>query len=206
MKLKSTGYVLAFAVIAGLVFISACTKSEHPVNPVIATTPLYDTLGWFAMGGSGNVIKGQGIKMVSDPDNKGKQIQAGRLAIRTVVNEALMVIAGDTRLSKYFPTLLSEVNDGNTTGFAALLNSFTDFVQQGVSGQKVYHGKSMKEAHKHATYKRFGSHEVSTVADKADFDIFVGDIAQAAQTLKVPNSVIAQLGALLNSTKGDVVQ
>ena len=37
----------------------------------------------------------------------------------------------------YFPTLLGEINAGNTTGLSHLLNFFTDFVQQGVSGQHV---------------------------------------------------------------------
>lgn len=175
------------------------------LRPNLAATALYDTLGWFIQGAHGSVAN-QGTVIIDDPDNAGKKIQAGRFAIRTVVNKALMVIAGDNRLAKYFPTLLNEVGNGNTTGLSKLLNTFTDFVQQAVSGQNgIYKGLSMQEAHKHTNNTRFGSNTVQTVND-ADFGIFVGDVAQAAQSLNVPKSVIAQLGALLNSTKSDVLQ
>src|SRR5690242_16444042 len=134
--------------------------------------------------------------MIADPDNSRQQVQAGRLAIRTVVHKSLGVIAGDTMLAKYFPVLLAEVGAGNTTGFAKLLGTFTDFVQQAVSGQKVYKGLSMVAAHNFASNPRFGSAQHPT-SDSSDFNQFVGDIAHAAQSLNVPNSVIGQLGALL---------
>lgn len=191
------------------VFISftSCKKDngDNPDNPpALASTPLYDTLGWFIQGGQGEV-KGSGTAMIADPDNPGVKIQAGRLAIRTVVKSALSVIASDTSLAVYFPTLLNEVGAGNTTGLANLLGSFTDFVQQAVSGQKVYKGKTMLAAHNHATYSRFGS-AAHPVADEGDFNQFINDVVIAAQSLHVPNSVIGQLGVLLTSVKGDVVQ
>lgn len=198
--------ILALFVGAILSFASCKKDNNNPTNnaPPLATTPLYDTLGWFIQGGQGQV-SGSGTEMVSDPDNPGVKIQAGRLAIRTVVKKALSVIASDTSLAVYFPTLLSEVGAGNTTGLANLTESFTDFVQQAVSGQQVYKGLSMVKAHNHATNSRFGSTTTPT-ADSTDFNKFVGDIAQAAQSLNVPNSVIGQLGALLYTTEGDVVQ
>lgn len=186
---------------------SACKKDDNtPDNttPTLASTPLYDTLGWFIQGGQGQVM-GRGTEMISDPDNPGTKIQAGRLAIRTVVKQALSVIASDTALAPYFPTLLGEVGAGNTTGFAHLLGTFTDFVQQAVSGQKIYKGKSMLVAHNHSTYSRFGS-DAHPVADDGDFNQFINDVVIAAQSLNVPNSVIGQLGVLLTSVKGDVVQ
>lgn len=185
-----------------LLFWSSCHNSDKDNMAVIPTTPLYDTLGWFIQGGQGQVA-GQGTKMIDDPDNQGQKIQAGRLAIRTVVNKALGVIASDNRLAEYFPTLLAEVGNGNTTGLAHLLNSFTDFVQAAVSKQDVYKGPDMKTVHNHATFARFGSqaHPTST---KADFDVFVGDVAEAAQSLNVPASVTGQLGALLYTTEGDI--
>jgi len=185
-----------------LLFFSACHNNDKDDMTVIPSTPLYDTLGWFIQGAKGQV-EGQGVKMVNDPDNDGKQIQAGRLAIRTVVNKALGVIASDNRLAQYFPTLLAEVGDGNTTGLAHLLNSFTDFVQTAVSKQNVYKGPDMKTVHNHATFARFGSEEHPT-STKADFDVFVGDVAQAAASLDVPASVIGQLGELLYTTEGDI--
>lgn len=203
MKTQSKWIMLSAVALAGIFAFSSCKKNS--VTPQLATTPLYDTLGWFAEGATGTVA-GQGTKMISDPDNPGQQIQAGRLAIRTVVNKALGVIASDTSLAKYFPVLLGEVGAGNTTGLAKLSKNFTDFVQQAVSGQKgLYTGLSMVAAHSHTTNPRFGSTTTPT-ADSGDFNEFVGDIATAAEKLNVPGSVIGQLGTILYTTEGDVVQ
>lgn len=203
MKFKFN-YLVAGAILFSFLFsFSACKKNNNPTPP-LATTPLYDTLGWFIQGGTG-MVEGNGTKMIADPDNPGIKVQAGRLAIRTVVNTALPIIAADPQLSVYFPTLLAELGAGNKTGYADLLENFTDFVQQGVSGQKVYRGKSMVAVHNHASYDRFGDAAHPT-SDSSDFDQFVGDIVVAAQSLKVPGSVIAQLGTLLYSTEGDIVQ
>lgn len=205
MNFKKIAIILLAAFGVGAVSISSTSCKKKTTTPMaLATTPLYDTLGWFIQGGTG-AVEGNGTKMINDPDNPGKMIQAGRLAIRKVVDKSLMVIAGDTALAEYFPTLLTEVGAGNTTGYNDLLESFTDFVQQAVSTQAgVYQGKTMRDAHNHATYSRFGS----TAAPKstaADFDVFVGDVASAATSLNVPGSVIAQLGALLYTTKNDIV-
>lgn len=203
MKTQSKWILISSVAVAGIFTLSSCKKNS--VTPQLATTPLYDTLGWFAEGATGPVA-GQGTKMISDPDNPGQQIQAGRFAIRTVVNKALGVIASDTSLAIYFPVLLGEVGAGNTTGLAKLSKNFTDFVQQAVSTQKgVYTGLSMVAAHSHATNPRFGS-DANPTADSGDFKEFVTDIAAAAQSLNVPGSVIGQLGAILYTTEGDVVQ
>lgn len=201
MKTRSKVASILVAFSCLILCLTSCHNDKENMT-VLPTTPLYDTLGWFIQGATGSV-SGQGTKMINDPDNDGQKIQAGRLAIRTVVNKALGIIASDNRLAKYFPTLLAEVGDGNTTGLAHLLNSFTDFVQTAVSKQDVYEGPDMKTVHNHATFSRFGSEENPT-SDKADFDIFVGDVATAAQELKVPASVIGQLGELLYTTEGDI--
>lgn len=203
MNLKLKHLLIGAFCIASATAFSACHKNDNPPES-LATTPLYDTLGWFIQGGMGKV-EGNGTKMIADPDHSGTKIQAGRLAIRTVVNTALPIIAADPQLSVYFPTLIAELGAGNTTGYSKLLESFTSFVQQGVSGQKVYTGKSMLVVHNFKTYKRFGD-AANPTADSADFDKFVGDIVVAARSLKVPGSVINQLGKLLYSTEGDVVQ
>lgn len=206
LKNKTKVAVLAIALISGTLFFNSCShdKNPEPNPPALATTPLYDTLGWFIQGATGQVA-GRGTEMIADPDNPDQKIQAGRLAIRTVVNQALGIIAADTALAKYFPVLLSEVGAGNTTGLAELSTNFTDFVQQAVSGQEVYHGLGMVEAHNHATHSRFGS-DAHPVSDDADFNQFMSDIVAAAQSLNVPNSVIGQLGVILTSVKGQVTQ
>lgn len=208
--MKTTTRQILFLLLAvvglGSMTVSSCSKddknNQNP-DPPLQTSALYDTLGWFIQGAQG-AVAGNGTKMIADPDNSGKTIQAGRLAIRTVVNKALMVIAADTSINIYFPTLLGELSASNTTGYAHLLETFTDFVQQAVSGQQVYKGLSMKVAHNHATYTRFGS-AMHPTSDSGDFDQFIGDVVVAAQSLNVPNSVIGQLGVLLNSVRGDIV-
>jgi hypothetical protein len=188
----------------GVMLTSSCKKDKDTTpEPVLATSALYDTLGWFIQGAQG-AVEGNGTKMIADPDNPGQNIQAGRLAIRTVVNKSLMVIAADTNINIYFPTLLGEIAANNTTGYSHLLKTFTDFVQQAVSGQQVYTGLSMKAAHNNATYSRFGS-ALHPTSNSADFDRFIGDVVIAAQSLNVPNSVIGQLGVLLTSVKSDIV-
>lgn len=199
--------LIAVGLLAGATAMtSSSCKKDTPMNPppaALKTTPLYDTLGWFIQGAKGNV-EGSGTKMIADPDNPGQQIQAGRLAIRTVVEKSLMVIAADTEINIYFPVLLAELGAGDKSGYSKLLQTFTDFVQQAASGQDVYKGLSMKAAHNHATHARFGSTAHPT-SDAGDFDRFIGDVVVAAQSLNVPASVIGQLGVALNSVKGDIV-
>jgi hypothetical protein len=203
MKFPLKKILFASSILMAVVYFSSCKKSSGGTTPP-ATTPLYDTLGWFIQGGTGTVA-GSGIKLVADPSNSGQTIQAGRLAIRTVVNQALGVIAGDSKLAIYFPTLLGEVGAGNMTGYSHLLNTFSDFVQQAVSGQQIYKGLSMTAAHNFASNPRFGSSAHPT-ADSTAFNVFIGDVVTAATTLKVPNSVIGQLGVILFSVEGSVVQ
>jgi hypothetical protein len=204
MKFRSKKILFLSLTVAGVFYLNSCSKHNNNDSSSLASTPLYDTLGWFIQGGTG-AVKGQGTVMVADPMNSGQTIQAGRLAIRTVVNQALGVVAADPKMANYFPTLLAEVGAGTTTGLSHLLNTFTDFVQQAVSGQKIYMGLSMSAAHNFSTNARFGSSSHMT-ADSADFNNFIGDIVSAATSLKVPNSVIGQLGVILYTTEGDIVQ
>lgn len=171
----------------------------------LSTTPLYDTLGWFIQGATG-AVAGQGIKMITDPGDSTKKIQAGRLAIRTVVEASELVLAADPELAVYFPTLLTEVGAGNTTGFFKLRENLTDLIQQVASGQKnVYKGLDMVKTHDFKSNPRFGSAE-NDKADDADFDRFVGDVVIAMTALKIPASVQGQLGAALEATRAQVVQ
>lgn len=167
---------------------SSCKKDEAVVNPPAPTMTLYDTLG--------------GTQMVSDPANPGKMIEKGRLAIRGVVDSSIFVIAGDPKMTPFFPTLLSEVGSGNLTGFAALSENLTTFVATATGAKNyTYTGKNMKDAHDPAKNPRMGQK-----ASAADFDAFVADVVVGAKKNGVPDNIIGRLGAILNSTKGDVVQ
>ena len=204
--MRSTFITLLMIFSVGILLTSCKDDDVKEIEEIkLATTPLYDTLGWFIQGAKGPV-EGQGTKMITDPEATSKKIQAGRLAIRTVVETAEGVLAADPELAVYFPTLLAEVAAKNTTGFFKLRENLTDLIQQVASGQKnVYKGLDMVKTHDFKTNPRFGSAE-NDKADDADFDRFVGDVVIAMTTLKVPASVQGQLGAALEATRKDVVQ
>lgn len=192
----------------GGVALSSCKDkfpiTREPPQELLKTTALYDTLGWFIQGGQG-AVAGQGTKMIADPEDGSKQIQAGRLAIRTVIQRAEVVLASDPAMAPFFPTLLAEVAAGNTTGFIDLRETFTDFVQQAASGQEIYQGLDMVTAHNNAKFSRFGS-PANPKANNVDFNLFLADVGKAMTQLNVPPSVQAQLGAVLEASRAQIVQ
>ncbi len=208
MKTTFSKFFAAMLVFSSVYLVSCNNDDDAPTEPAptpLATTALYDTLGAFIQGIS-SPIEGQGTKMIPDPEAPGQMIQAGRLAIRTVIEEAEGVLAADPLMAPYFPTLLAEVGANNTTGFFALRENFTDLIQEIASTQTgLYTGLDMVAAHDHATNPRFGSVE-DPVAGDDDFDQFVADVVIAMTNLNVPPSVQGQLGAALEATRDDVVQ
>jgi hypothetical protein len=179
---------LAFCVtLGGMIIIgswmSSCSKSSAPAAPT-----LYDSLG--------------GTAMVSDPANAGMMIEKGRLGIRDVVDSAIFVIAGDSRINPYFMVLLGEVGMGNFTGFNALSKNLTDFVCVGTGAKDfTYTGLSMTNAHNPATNAR-----ISMKVDSGDFNIFVSDVVTGANKVGVPANLINSLGVVLYSVESQVVQ
>lgn len=203
--MKSTFTKLVLIATLGGFLMASCGEDPKPTPlPVLSTSPLYDTLGWFIQGATGTV-EGQGTKMIADPENSAKEIQAGRLAIRTVIQKSEEVLAADPLMAPFFPTLLAEVTAGNTTGFFKLRETFTDLVQQVASGQEVYKGLDMVTTHDHTKHSRFGS-TTQRFAGNDDFDQFLNDVVIAMTELGVPPSVQAQLGAALEATRAQVVQ
>jgi len=181
-------------------FYAGCKKDEKdpepeptPVTPT-PTPSLYDRVG--------------GTTLVSDPKNSGTMIEAGRLTLRSVVDSAIYVIAGDPTMTPFFGVLLGEVGANNTTGFAALSKNFTDFLCSATGAKNTayaYKGKSMKDVHDPAKNSRMGKK-----ANAGDFDKFVGDIGTALAKNGVNSTnnkaLVDDLVALLYTTKPDVVQ
>jgi hypothetical protein len=146
--------------------------------------------------------------MVNDPSNPGQMIEKGRLTLRAVVDSSILVIAGDTQMAKYFPTLFAELGMGNASGLAALSENFTDFMCYATGSKNAnyaYTGKNMTDAHNPSTNSRMG-----LKADAADFDKFVGDIgvglAQNGVTAQNNAQLVNDLVALLYTTKSAIVQ
>lgn len=191
--------ILAAGLIGMTVATTACKKKKDDKTEVTPSPNLYERVG--------------GSTMVSDPNSSGTMIQKGRLTLRSVTDSSIYVIAGDTQMTKYFPTLLAEVGGGNTTGFSALSKNFTDFLCVATgSTDYSYTGKSMTEAHNHATNSRMGdgTNTNSMKANAADFDKFVGDIGTGLAKNGVTSSnnaaLVNDLVALLNTTKSAIVQ
>jgi len=181
---------LFLSILGGSAFISSSCNDDDD-KPVVIPTPtptLYQKLG--------------GTTMVPDPANPGMTIEKGRLGLRSVVDSTIFVIAGDPELNGFFTVLLTEVGAGNTTGFAALSKNLTDFFAVGSGATNfTYTGKNMVAAHNPASNSRMGG-----LADNADMDKFIADLVVGAQKNNVPNNLIGEVGALLETLRDDVVQ
>lgn len=149
---------------------------------------LYDKLG--------------GEKMVSDPANPGKMIEAGRLGLRSVVDSTIFVIVGEGKILQYFTTLLTEVGAGNTTGLSILSKNLTDFFCVGTGAKNfTYTGLNMKDAHDPAKHPR-----MALKSNNADMDIFIQSVVKGAQQNNVPANLIGEVGVILESLRADIVQ
>lgn len=147
-----------------------------------------------------------GTTMVSDPNNQGEMIEQGRLTFRAVVDSTIFVIAADTRLQPYFEVLLSEVGNNDLSGFAALSASLTDFFSVAAgSTTQTYSGMNMADAHNPNTNSR-----MALAADDAAMDAFIEDavqgLAQNGVTVENNGPLVREIGALINSLRGVVVQ
>ncbi len=178
--------------IAGLgiaVLASACKKDEDE-DPAPVPTPspsLYQQVG--------------GTTLVNDPANPGQMVEQGYLSLRSVVDSTIFVIAADPQLQPYFAVLLTEVTGGNTTNLANLSENLTEFFAVASGGANfTYSGMNMVEAHNSNNPRMTG------LADDAAFDRFIADVVTGAQQNSVPTNIITQVGALIETLRGDVVQ
>ena len=165
----------------------SCKKDDTPVT---AQPTLYDSLG--------------GSTMVADPANSGTQIEKGRLLIRNIIDSTIFVIAGDTAINGHFTVLLSEVGNGNLSGFQELSKNLTDFVAVGTGAKDyTYTGLDMVDAHDPATNSRMNGK-----ADNDDMDAFEKDLFAGAAKAGVPASTPAliSVGKIVESLRGKVVQ
>ena len=119
-----------------------------------------------------------------------------------MVDSTIFVIAGDAELQPYFTTLLGEVGNGDLSGFAALSENLTDFFCEAAGSENdTYTGMNMVDAHDPAKNSR-----MEMKADDAAYDAFVADVVTGAQQNDVPNDIIQEVGELLETLRGDVVQ
>lgn len=179
---------VVFGIFFGLGILALTGTSCHKNNNNNTAPTLYDSLG--------------GTAMVNDPAHPGTNIEKGYLGIRTVVDSAIFIIAGDTAINGFFKVLLGEVTSGNTSGFQKLSANLSNFVAVATGAKDYkYTGLSMTNAHNPATNPRMNGK-----ADSHDFDVFVTDVAKSATRNGVPSNLIASLGKLLYSVESQVVQ
>jgi hypothetical protein len=163
---------------------------DQMITPTPSEPTIYEKLG--------------GTTMVSDPNNPGTMIEQGKLTLRSVVDSTIFVIAGDSRLQPYFPTLLNEVGSGDLSGFTALSMSLTNFFSEATGSQTItYNGMNMVDAHDPAKNSRMG-----LKSDDAAMDAFIEDVVIGAGQNGVPSTdpIIGEIGALLESLRPQIVQ
>ncbi|WP_268123260.1 hypothetical protein [Roseivirga pacifica] len=164
-------------------------SDDDPETPPVVDNSLYGQLG--------------GTTLVDDPNSPGTNIEQGRLNLRAVVDSTIFVIAADQRLSPYFEVLLSEVGSGNTSGFAALSATLTDFFAEATGSENIsYSGLNMEDAHDPEVNSR-----MAFAADDAAMDAFIEDVvAGAAQNGVTDPNLITPIGDLLESLREPIVQ
>lgn len=163
----------------------ACSDDQDMPEP---EPTLYEKLG--------------GDQLVPDPNAPGEMIQTGRLGLRSVVDSSIFVIAADPILSPYFSALLMEVGNGNLSNFTILSENLTDFfcVASG-SDDYTYDGLDMVSAHDPSQNPR-----MAEASDDTAYDAFIGAVVIGAQQNNVPEELITEVGALLESLRSDIVQ
>jgi len=185
--MKNLIIVSVIALSFSSVVFQSCKKDDTPTK----TMPtLYDSLG--------------GSAMVADPANSGQTIEKGRLLIRSIVDSAIFVIAGDTAINGHFVTLLGEVKNGNLSGFQRLSKNLTDFVAVGTGAKDYqYTGLDMVTTHDPAKNPR-----MTGKADNGDMDAFEKDLFTGAAQAGVPATTPAliSVGKIVESLRSKVVQ
>jgi hypothetical protein len=177
----------------------SCKKNNTTANPT-----LYDTIGGLV---TGTTAVGSGSTLVNDPVNPGQKIEAGKLALRGVVDSAIFIIAADT-INTFFTVLLTELSSSPpvTSGFTELEGNLTNFFAYGTgapqsgSSAVLYTGLSMSNAHNPAVNPRI-SHPVNVNA----YASFTNDVVAAAVKNHVPANVIGSLGKIIASLETSIV-
>lgn len=186
MKWK-TGTAIAILILGVGVVIGtgySCKKS----NKSTGVPTFYDSLG--------------GTTLVSDPVNYGQTVERGYLAIRTIVDTALLIIAADDSINGYFALVLQEDSLGIETPYDSLKTNMANFLAVAAGARDYpYAGPDLFAAHNPDSNGNI-SMKVSSTA----FNEFAYDLGQSALQYGLSNQLISQFGTLLYRYEGQVVQ
>ena len=198
ITMKWTKFLFLVASVSTFLIFTACGNSNNTTDgntndgntkdSTTTVTTLYEKLG--------------GETMVDDPANAGQKIEQGHLNLRSVVDSSIFVLAADPQMAPFFATLLSEVGDGDLSNLNILSKNLTDFFCAASGAKNIsYSGMDMAAAHDPAKNQRMGAK-----ADDAAYDQFIADVVIGAKKNNVPEDLIAEVGALIETLRSSIVQ
>jgi hemoglobin len=110
----------------------------------------------------------------------------GENAVNAAVDIFYRKVLRDARISRFF-------EDVDMDRQAAKQKAFLTIA---FGGPSRYSGKDMRQAH---------AHLVASGLDESHFDVVVGHLAATLKELRVPDALIAQVGAIAETTRKDVL-
>lgn len=189
MNVRKTAVALVLLLILGVsgLWIGSCKKSNKAVS---GRQTFYDSLG--------------GTALVADPANFGQDVEKGYLTIRTIVDSALFIIAGDDSINGYFSILVNEDTlHLAPTEYQKLSVNMTNFFAVAAGAKDYsYTGPSLLAAHSPDSNTNI---PMPVTADA--FNRFAYDMGQSAALYGgLSAQLISQLGDLMYRYEPQVVQ
>ena len=187
MKISPT--TLAATIILGSLFLLALGPACHKSARTSGSETFYDSLG--------------GTELVTDPANFGQSVEKGYLAIRTIVDTALLIIQTDTLINGYFTIMVNEDTLHEApTEYDKLSVNITNFLAAAAGAKDYgYTGTSLMAAHDPAS-----NPNIPRPVDSAAFNEFAYDLGLSAHQGGLSDQLISQLGDLLYRDEGQVVK
>jgi hypothetical protein len=187
--LKKTA--LAVTIFLGGAFLIVVTviPSCHKSNGSAVGHTFYDSLG--------------GTVVVTDPANFGQTVEQGYLAIRTIVDTALLIIQADSIINSYFSIMVNEDTlHSAPTEYDKLSLNITNFLAVAAGAKDYsYTGPSLPAAHNPGS-----NPDIPAPVDSVAFNEFAYDLGSSARQYGLSDQLISQLGDLLYRYQGQVVQ
>jgi hypothetical protein len=189
MKIQMKASIAAIIASGVLLSVAMVVPSCHKSSANGGGKTLYDSLG--------------GTVMVTDPANFGQTVEQGYLAIRTVVDTALLIIQADTAINGYFSIMVNEDTLHSVpTEYDKLSVGISTWLAAAAGSEHYsYTGPSLLSAHNPAS-----NPDIPAPVDSAAFNEFAYDLALSARQYNISNQLISQLGHLLYRYEGQVVQ
>jgi hypothetical protein len=192
MKMKKTALAVTIflggALLIAVTVIPSCHKSTGSGGSGGGHS-FYDSLG--------------GTVVVTDPANFGQTVEQGYLAIRTIVDTALLIIQADSLINGYFSIMVNEDTlHAAPTEYDKLSLNITNFLAVAAGAKDYsYTGPSLPAAHNPGS-----NPDIPAPVDSVAFNEFAYDLGSSARLYGLSDQLISQLGDLLYRYQGQVVQ